>query len=68
MYPETEPYSFYEGNGNFKKGEWNVMPLKTGDHGTPIGLFADKEATRRLYDNMVYILSACEFCSGTQLV
>lgn len=68
MYPETEPYSFYEGNGNFKKGEWNVMPLKTGDHGTPIGLFADKEATRRLYDNIVYILSACEFCSGTQLV
>lgn len=61
MYPENEPYMFYNGAECLKTGIWNVMPFKTGDHGTPIGLFADKKVMQEFYDNIIYILSACEF-------
>ena len=36
------------------------MPLRKGDHGTPIGLFSDKEATHRLYDEITNMLLSIE--------
>lgn len=34
------------------KGVWNVLPVREGDHGTPVGLNADKESTHKLYDEI----------------
>ena len=36
------------------------MPLRKGDHGTPIGLFSNTETIHRLYDELMSILSATE--------
>ena len=36
---------------NVEKGIWNVMPVEKGDHGTAIGLFADKEENNYLQFN-----------------
>ena len=39
---------------------WNVMPVSTGDHGTPIGLFADKDNTHKFYIEHLSILEKIE--------
>lgn len=49
-HPSTEPFKAFD-SGNITSGIWNVMPVSIGDHGTPIGLFADKKQTRSFYDN-----------------
>jgi hypothetical protein len=36
------------------------MPTRKGDHGTPIGLFADTEETHKFYDELMSILSSIE--------
>ncbi len=51
MHPKDEPYEMYK-KGQIKKGIWNVMKPRFGDHGTPIGLFAPVEDTYALYDEM----------------
>lgn len=60
MFPKNEPYEMYDENVSLKPGVWNVMPIRRGDHGTPIGLFSDRRSIRSFYDEMVYILSAVE--------
>ncbi len=56
-HPYDEPYTDYDQN-NIEKGVWNVMPVCEGDHGTAIGLFADKDETESFY------LELCEMlCS-----
>ena len=58
-YPATEPFAEYAG-GDIKAGVWNVMPTRIGDHGTPIGLFADKEKTQKLYLELTAMLKSVE--------
>lgn len=60
MYPKNEPYKCYSLNEQFDAGIWNVMPLRKGDHGTPIGLFADKEKTYKFYNELVSVLATIE--------
>lgn len=59
LYPEGNPHKWYEGE-KAEKGIWNVMPVQKGDHGTAIGLFADKKQTREFYDNLIKTLSSLE--------
>ena len=56
-YPFDEPYTDYDEN-SVTKGVWNVMPVSDGDHGTAIGLFADKEKTQVFYLEMCEMLNA----------
>ena len=58
-HPSTEPFKEYD-KADIKSGMWNVMPVSIGDHGTPIGLFADKNETRSFYDNHILLLSETE--------
>lgn len=55
-YPFDEPYKEYD--GNVETGVWNVMPVRQGDHGTAIGLFADKETTQSFYLELCEMLNA----------
>ena len=48
-YPFGEAHTDFDGKGTPETGVWNVMPVQQGDHGTAIGLFADKEKTRVFY-------------------
>lgn len=59
LYPEGNPHKWYEGK-DAEKGIWNIMPIQKGDHGTAIGLFADKQQTRSFYDNLMKMLSSLE--------
>jgi hypothetical protein len=56
-YPLDEPYTDFDAE-NIEKGVWNVMPVREGDHGTAIGLFADKEETHAFYLEMCEMLNA----------
>ncbi len=58
-HPSTEPFKEFDRN-DIKSGMWNVMPVSIGDHGTPIGLFADKNKTRLFYNNHILLLSDAE--------
>ncbi len=55
-YPLDEPHKEYD--GSFEKGIWNVMPVQEGDHGTAIGLFADKDKTQSFYLELCEMLNA----------
>ena len=58
LHPSDEPYQAYNPS-DVKKGIWNVMPVRHGDHGTAIGLFKSKEYTVDFYigiNNMVNAL------------
>lgn len=57
-HPLNEP--FHSFNGEAKAGIWNVMPATKGDHGTAIGLFADKTRTRKFYVEMIERLQNAE--------
>ncbi|MGN0636017.1 MAG: esterase/lipase family protein [Acutalibacteraceae bacterium] len=59
QYPAGEPHCVYDAQ-RIEPGIWNVMPERTGDHGTPIGLFADEEETHRLYLDMLQMLQEIE--------
>lgn len=58
-HPSTEPFKEFDKN-DIRSGMWNVMPVSIGDHGTPIGLFADKNETRMFYNNHILLLSDVE--------
>ncbi len=51
LYPWDEPHRTFD-QSRIEKGIWQVMPIRTGDHGTAIGLFADKDTTHALYDEI----------------
>lgn len=55
-YPFDEPHKEFD--GSFEKGIWNVMPVQQGDHGTAIGLFADKETIQSFYLELCGMLNA----------
>lgn len=59
-HPSTEPFTEFVSGGEIKAGVWNVMPTRIGDHGTPIGLFADKEKTHQLYLELTAMLKSVE--------
>lgn len=56
--PLDEPAKEFD--GNIESGIWNVMPTLEGDHGTPIGLFADKNKVHAFYDEMTEMLISLE--------
>ncbi len=66
-YPKLEPYVMYSEDYVLKSGIWNVMTTRKGDHGTPIGLFSDKETFCRFYDELVCVLLSAEYNSKTDL-
>lgn len=59
-YPLGEEHADFDGKGVPAKGIWNVMPVQTGDHGTAIGLFANKEKTRAFYLETAQMLRGLE--------
>lgn len=59
-HPKDEPFRHYNPDEPIEAGLWNVMPTGKGDHGTPIGLFADKEETHKFYDDMIALLNVVE--------
>lgn len=56
-YPLDEPHKDFDSEF-IEKGIWNVMPVEQGDHGTAIGLFADKEKTQIFYLELCEMLNA----------
>ena len=59
-FPDGEPHIEFVKNSPVPRGVWNVMPSNVGDHGTPIGLFADRLETRAFYLKHLDILSKIE--------
>lgn len=51
-YPFDEGHIEYSEGISAAPGIWNVMPLLPGDHGTVIGLNADRDKTRKFYDEL----------------
>ncbi len=58
--PPDEPSVQYTDNMDYESGIWNVMPVQTGDHGTAIGLMADKDDTQNFYLNIMDLLKKIE--------
>lgn len=58
--PPDEPSVPYEEDMDYKPGVWNIMPVQAGDHGTAIGLFAEKEETQEFYLNIMNLLKTIE--------
>ncbi len=56
-YPLDEPHKDFDG-GKIEKGVWQVMPVQKGDHGTAIGLFAEKDKTQSFYLELCEMLNA----------
>ena len=59
LHPNDEPFTEYDSN-NVRPGVWQVMPVQTGDHGTAIGLFADKDKTHKFYLDILEMLRRTE--------
>jgi triacylglycerol lipase len=59
LYPDDEPHRDFD-RTDIQPGIWNVMPLRSGDHGTPIGLFADVDPTHDFYHVLIDILTSVE--------
>lgn len=58
-HPENQPFKDYDPD-HIEPGIWQVLPEFEGDHGTAIGLFADKEKTHKLYLDMMEMLCKTE--------
>lgn len=63
-HPSTEPFKDFD-NNEILPGMWNVMPTRRGDHGTPIGLFSDKDDTRKFYFEHLSILEKISVAKHT---
>ncbi len=59
-YPYDEPHKDYSAADEILPGIWHAMPTLSGDHGKPIGLFADKNKTLSLYLEMLNRLAQTE--------
>ncbi len=55
-YPLDEPFTEFNPQ-SINKGVWNVMPVREGDHGDAIGLFANKTETHEFYLEMCEMLN-----------
>lgn len=51
QYPFDEPWKNFDAE-NIESGKWNVMPTLNGDHGTIIGLNANREQTHTFYTDL----------------
>ncbi len=58
--PPDEPSVQYTDGMEYTPGIWNVMPVQTGDHGTAIGLMADKGDTQKFYMDIMSLLERIE--------
>ena len=58
--PPDEPSIQYTDGMDYEPGIWNVMPVQSGDHGTAIGLLADKDETQKFYLNIMQLLDKIE--------
>ena len=58
--PPDEPRVEYTSGMEYNSGIWHVMPVQTGDHGTAIGLLADKDETHTFYLNIMKLLKKVE--------
>lgn len=56
-YPTGEEWQEYDSE-NIVKGKWNVMPTRSGDHGTVIGLYADPQGTRNFYSELAKLIDS----------
>ena len=65
LYPKNEPHRDFDPSC-LQPGIWNVMPVQTGDHGTAIGLFADKDQTHRFYLDHLDILRETEGAAAAE--
>ncbi len=59
-YPIDEPHKDYSAADELEPGIWHAMPTLSGDHGKPIGLFADRNKTLSLYLEMLNRLAQTE--------
>ncbi|MBR4051274.1 MAG: hypothetical protein IKK09_12320 [Clostridia bacterium] len=59
-HPANEPFTRLGQTDDIVPGLWNVMPVRRGDHGTPIGLFSPRDATHSFYDEIISVLSCTE--------
>ena len=55
LHPDGDPWTEYDAD-NVKPGLWNVMPIRSGDHGQAIGLFEDEETTKTFYKELSQML------------
>lgn len=53
--PLDEPSKEFDAD-NIEKGVWNIMPVRQGDHGTAIGLFANTNETQAFYLELCELL------------
>ena len=60
QYPTGDPHADWTGETALQKGIWNVAPVKTGHHGTVIGLGADAGATHAFYTDLLSMLGEQE--------
>lgn len=58
--PPDEPSVQYTDGMDYEPGIWHVMPVQAGDHGTAIGLLADKDETQNFYLNIMKLLQTIE--------
>ena len=58
--PPDEPNIKYTEGMEYNPGIWHVMPIRVGDHGTAIGLLADKEETHNFYLNIMNMFKEIE--------
>lgn len=56
-YPIGDKYQEFNAE-NIVKGEWNIMPTLSGDHGTVIGLNADSDETHSFYDTLFQMIDS----------
>ena len=55
-YPLDEPHRDFD-SADIEKGVWNVMPVREGDHGAAVGLFADEKETKDFYIEICEMLN-----------
>ncbi len=66
LHPCDEPWIQFDGQIH-GSGIWHVMDVRRGDHGTPIGLFADKDKTHELYLEILDLLRRSEsLCNAAE--
>lgn len=56
QHPAEDEWQAFDAE-NIVSGKWNVMPVRSGDHGTVIGLYADANETRQFYDNLAQMIN-----------
>ena len=66
QHPYDEPWVQFDGEIK-DSGVWHVMDVRPGDHGTPIGLFADKEKTHALYREILDLLRRSEELAAAKI-